>query len=99
MAKSSAKAGTVTAFEYLDGASPPSTVGLCAVFGDDAFLKSEVLTLLRRQTLGEGEGGFGLTTLTGREAQLRDVFDALSSRSLFGDGNQLVIIEDADPFV
>ncbi len=99
MAKSSAKAGTVTAFEYLDGADQLPTVGLCAVYGDDAFLKSEVLTLLRHQTLGEGEGGFGLTTFAGREARLRDVLDALASRSLFGDGNQLVIVEDADPFV
>jgi DNA polymerase III subunit delta len=99
MAKSSTKAGTLTAFEYLDGTNQLPTVGLCAIYGDDAFLKSEVLTLLRQQTLGEGEGGFGLTTFAGREARLRDVLDALASRSLFGDGNQLVIVEEADPFV
>jgi DNA polymerase-3 subunit delta len=45
------------------------------------------------------ESEFGLTTFSGKEARLRDVRDALSSISLFGDGQRLVIVEEADPFV
>ena len=69
------------------------------MFGGDAFLKAEVLTALRRQVLSGEEAEFGLTTFTDRETQLRDVRDALSSQSLFGDGRRLVIIEEADSFV
>jgi DNA polymerase-3 subunit delta len=97
MAKSTAKAGSISGLDYLANAEKHSPSCLCAVYGDDAFLKFEVLTALRRNTLGEGD--FALTTFTGREVQLRDVLDALSSRSLFGDGDRLVIIEEADSFV
>src|SRR5262249_6534199 len=72
---------------------------VCAVFGDDAFLKGEVLSTLRKSLLGGDDGEFGLSVFTGREVQLRDVRDALSSVSLFGDGQRVVIIEDADAFV
>jgi DNA polymerase-3 subunit delta len=99
MAKATNKAGTVGALDYLANVEKYRPVGLCAIYGDDAFLKLEVLTALRHYTLGGGEGDFGLTTFAGREVQLRDVLDALSSRSLFGDGQRVVIIEDADPFV
>jgi DNA polymerase-3 subunit delta len=70
-----------------------------AVYGDDAFLKSEVLIAVRGQVLEGEEGEFGLTTFTGREVRLREVYDALATVSLFGAGRRLVIIEDADPFV
>jgi DNA polymerase-3 subunit delta len=99
MAKSAAKAGVVSAIDFLAHPEKHSAAGVCAVFGDDAFLKGEVLSALRRQVLGGGDAEFGLTTFTGREVQLRDVRDALSSQSLFGDGKRLVIVQEADSFV
>jgi DNA polymerase-3 subunit delta len=99
MAKAKRKAGNVTGLDYLSTVDKYSPVGLCAIYGDDAFLKLEVLTALRSQVLGEGEAEFALTTLTGRETQLQDVMDALSTRSLFGQGEPLVVIEEADSFV
>ena len=45
------------------------------------------------------DAGFSLTTFAGKEAQLREVLDALATVSLFGGGRRLVIVEDADPFV
>jgi DNA polymerase III subunit delta len=99
MAKATGKAGSVGALDYLASVEKYLLVGLCAIYGDDAFLKLEVLKALRHHTLGGGEGDFGLTTFAGREVQLRDVLDTLSARSLFGDGERLVIVEDADPFV
>jgi DNA polymerase-3 subunit delta len=99
MAKSSAKSGVVDALEFLTNPDKHPLANVCAVFGDDAFLKGEVLATLRRQLLGGADGEFGLSVFAGREVQLRDVRDALASVSLFGDGQRLVIIEDADTFV
>lgn len=99
MAKSSTKAGVIAALEYISHPEkyPPS--GTCAVFGDDEFLKAEVLGMLRQQALGAGDAELGLTTFTGQEVLLRDIRDALSSLSLFGDGRRMAIVEDADSFV
>ena len=100
MAKSSAaKSGVVEALEFLSHPDKYPPASVCAVFGDDAFLKCEVLVVLRRLLLSDNDGEFGLTVFAGRDVQLRDVRDALASVSLFGDGQRLVIIEDADAFV
>ncbi len=98
MAKSAAKKSDVlSALEYLFHSDKYPVPGVCAVFGDEAFLKSEVLAAIRRQVL-EGDDSFSLTTFTGKEAQLREVIDALATVSLFGK-RRLVIVEEADPFV
>jgi DNA polymerase-3 subunit delta len=99
MAKSTAKSGAVTALDYLAHPDKHAAASVCAVFGDDGFLKAEVLSTFRRQVLAGGDAEFSLTTFAGREVQLRDVRDALSSLSLFGDGQRMVVIEEADPFV
>ncbi|MCA9246371.1 MAG: DNA polymerase III subunit delta [Planctomycetales bacterium] len=76
-------------------ADPPS---VCVVFGDEAFLKREILRELRRQVLGE-DGEFSLTVTTGKEAEPRDVWDQLATVSMFGGGRRMVVIEEADDFV
>src|SRR5262245_36091671 len=96
---SSAKSTVVSALEYLADPEKYPVTGVCAVSGDEAFLKSEVLVTLRRTVLAGEEADFSLTTLAGRDAKLRDVADALSTVSLFGDGRRLVIVEEADSFV
>lgn len=95
----SGKSATVDALVFLEAPDQFAAAGVCAVYGDESFLKSEVLNALRRQILGSGDAEFSLTTFTGHETQLRDVVDALSTASLFGDGRRLVIVEDADSFV
>ncbi|MCI0331785.1 MAG: DNA polymerase III subunit delta [Planctomycetes bacterium] len=92
------KSGVVNALEYLSQTDKHPIPAVCAIFGDDAFLKSEVLAAIRRHVL-EGDDSFSLTTFTGKEAQLREVLDALATVSLFGGGRRLVIVEEADPFV
>jgi DNA polymerase-3 subunit delta len=100
MAKSSAKkTGTLSALDYLSEPDQQPAAAVFAVFGDEEFLKREVLKTLRRQVLGSDEDGFSLTTVTGKEAQLHEVFDSLATVTLFGDGKRLVIVEEADPFV
>jgi DNA polymerase-3 subunit delta len=95
----SAKSGDVRALEFLANEAKYAPQSVCAVYGDDAYLKSEVLNALRRQWLGDGDQEFSLSTFGGRESQLRDVLDALATVSLFGSGRRMAVIEEADTFV
>lgn len=74
-------------------------VGVCAIAGNDLFLKHEVRLALVDSILGDGADRFGVEILEGRIAEFRDVRDALRERSLFGSSQQVVVVEDADPFV
>lgn len=99
MAKSSSKSGVASAVDYLAAPDKHPPGPICAVAGDEAFLKREVLAAIRDQVLDDDEGEFSLTTFTGRDVQLRDVLDALATTTLFGSGRRLVIIDEADTFV
>jgi DNA polymerase III subunit delta len=100
MAKSSAaKSGVTDALTFLASPEKYPASAVCAVYGDDAYLKLEVIAALRHQVLGSDDGELGLSVFGGREVQLRDIYDALATLSLFGDGRRMVIVEEADPFV
>jgi DNA polymerase-3 subunit delta len=96
MAKSS---HTVSALPFLthpaDGVMGP----VCAVVGDDAFLRHEVRLALGQRWASAGDEGLGMRTFAGKSAELRDVLDALCERSLFGAEQRVVVVEEADPFV
>ncbi|MDZ4657624.1 MAG: DNA polymerase III subunit delta [Bythopirellula sp.] len=99
-----AAATIVPALKLLLSPGDHQPQGVCAVVGDDAFIKHEVRlalsrTLLGDGLLGEGTDDLGATVLEGKTAELRDVRDALSERSLFGGETRVVVIEDADSFV
>ena len=98
MAKSS-KSSVPSAVDFLAHPEKHAPGPVCAVTGDETFLKREVLAAIRSQVLGDDEGEFSLTTFAGRDVQLRDVLDALGTTMLFGSGRRLVIVEEADPFV
>jgi DNA polymerase III subunit delta len=99
MAKASpAKSGAVGALDYLSQSEKHALGPVCALFGDEAFLKREMLKTIRGGVLGGGDE-FSLTTLSGDDSQLRDVLDALATVTLFGGGRRLVIVEEADAFV
>ncbi len=69
-----------------------------ALFGDEPFLKRLVLLRCRELILGDDDGEFSLTTFSG-ETPWRDVNDELSTMALFGGGQRLVVVDDADDFV
>jgi DNA polymerase-3 subunit delta len=94
-----AKSKTLTALDFLTKPEKHPAAAVCAVYGDEAFLKRQVLVALRRQVLDGADGEFSLTVLEGKTAEWRDVRDGLSTASLFGSGRPLVVVEDADPFV
>jgi DNA polymerase III subunit delta len=97
MAKTSANTA-VPALKLLISPDDYRPQGVVVLMGDDAFLKHEARIALIRGLLGPG-GDFGTEILAGKTAELRDVRDSLSERSLFGGDERLVIVEDADSFV
>src|SRR5262245_57647573 len=94
-----AKSSTIGGLEFLSKSTQPVAAALCVVYGDEAFLKREILKAIRRQVLGDDDSEFALSAFSGPTAQLRDVLDGLATASLFGSGRRLVIVEEADSFV
>ncbi len=88
-----------TALDYLaaSGKHPPRPV--FAVFGNEEFLRRQVILSLRTTVLGGGDGDFSLTTFEGSDTLFRDVHEVLSTVAMFGGGQRLAVVEDADDFV
>jgi DNA polymerase-3 subunit delta len=87
------------ALDYLFQAEPAPPPAVCAVFGDEAFLRREVLRVLREAVLGKEEGDFSFSTLEGDRAAWHDVAEELATVAMFGGGKRLVFLEEADDFV
>ncbi len=83
------------AIEYLGQPDkyPPKPV--CVAFGDDLFLRRQVLLGLRHAVLGSDDGDFSLTSFEGRTAEFREVVEELTTMAMFG-GQRLVVVENAD---
>jgi DNA polymerase-3 subunit delta len=94
-----AKSSAVAALDFASHPQQYAPGAVCAVYGDDTYLKREVLAILRREVLTGDDGEYSLTTFAGRDAEFRDVLDALATVSLFSGDRRLVIVEDADTFV
>jgi DNA polymerase-3 subunit delta len=76
---------------------PPRSV--VALFGDEPFLQRQALVKLRQQVAPGPDAEFSLVTLPGDETELREALDELASIAMFGGGQRLVTIDDADGFV
>ncbi len=89
----------VAALDYLadPGRYPPLPV--CAVFGNEPFLRRQAILCLRAAVLGGEDGDFSLSTFDGDDSLFRDVYEELSTLAMFGGGKRLVVVEDADDFV
>jgi DNA polymerase-3 subunit delta len=94
-----AKAKSLHALDFLKDPAAHTGAAFCVVFGDEPFLKRQVLVELQSAALGDDDAEFSLTTLESRNAEWRDVLDELSTLVLFGSGKRVVLIEDADDFV
>jgi DNA polymerase-3 subunit delta len=71
-----------------------------ALYGDEPFLKQLALDAVRRDVLGdEDDTEWSLHRVTGKDAEVRDVLDEVSTPALFGGGTRLVVVDDADKFV
>lgn len=70
---------------------------LVAVYGDEPFLKQSVLSAIRR--VADRDGAAAAVSWDASAMRWVDVSDELLTPSLFGNGNRVVILRDADPFV
>ena len=94
-----AAANKIGALKFLTAPANFPTGAVCAVVGDDAFLRHEVRLALGHLLDNGEEEGLGVKTCEGKSAELRDVLDSLRERSLFGSERRVVVVEEADPFV
>lgn len=87
------------AIDYLNAPDDHQPCPVNVVFGDEAFLKRHVLLTLKKRALGTDDADFSLTVFEGKQAELADVLDELSTMAMFGGSTRLVLIEEADDFV
>ena len=89
----------VESLDYLADAAKHSPRPICVLFGDEPFLKRQVLTRLRGAVLAGHDAEFSSTSFAGPTATLSAVLDELSTLAMFGGGQRLVVIDQADDFV
>ena len=89
---------TIHAFEYLDVKQQP-TPAVCALFGDEPFLKRLVLQRIRNDIFGEDQKDVPDARLEGDSCQWRDLLDELSTHALFGGDRRCVTLDNADRFI
>ena len=93
--------GTIRVIDFLSTSTKAKVPRVCAVFGDEPFLKRLVLRELRERIVGaDAEAAVASYDCQERLPDWRDVADELATASLFGGGGpRLVILERADAFV
>jgi DNA polymerase-3 subunit delta len=89
----------ISALDYLAKPEKHPPRPVCAVFGDESFLRRQAILCLRAAVLGGEDADFSLTTFEGRSSLFRDVYEELWTVAMFGGGKRLVVVEDADDFV
>jgi DNA polymerase III subunit delta len=72
---------------------------VCVAFGDDPFLKRQVLLHLREAVLTSDEADYSFRTFDGPQVELAEVLSELATYSMFGDDRRLIVVEEADDFV
>jgi DNA polymerase-3 subunit delta len=92
-------AKAIHAIDYLADTAKHAPRPVCAVFGEETFLRRQVVARLRKAVAGDRDGEFSVAVFEGPNATLADVLDELSTMALFGGGKRLVVVEAADPFV
>jgi len=86
------------AFEFLKGPAQAATKSLCAIFGDDAYLRRRVIEAASHACLGDGADDLAVTKFQGDRAGLADVLDELRTLPFLVE-RRVVIVEEADAFV
>jgi DNA polymerase III subunit delta len=89
----------VEALDYLADAKKHPPRSICVLFGDEPFLKRQALQNLRAVVLAGADAEFAGSSLAGPTATLSGVLDELSTMAMFGGGQRLVVVDQADEFV
>ena len=88
----------VTGFDVLIDPQSIQPAAVTVIVGDDGFLQHEVRRALIAQLCGDDPDA-AAEHLDGERIEYRDLHDALSELSLFGSGQRVIVLEDADDFV
>jgi len=83
---------------FLDRGSKTKLLPLYVLYGDEPFLKRQVLNSLRLWALGSESGDAGMSVHAGDTATFAAVYDELETAPFFSP-RRLVVIDSADPFV
>src|SRR5688572_5263655 len=83
---------------FLERTPKGKPLPLYVLYGDEDFLKRQVLRKLRQWVLADTDEEFGCGVHPGDKAAFADVFDELQTLPFLGE-RRLVIVERADPFV
>jgi DNA polymerase III subunit delta len=90
--------GTQHVFDLLAG-EKLAELPVLVIFGDDPFLRRQALAkVLGDLTFGD-DADLSVMRFDGESARWVDLHDELSTVSLFGDGDRIVVLESADDFV
>ncbi len=89
----------IPALDYLAHPDKYPAKPVCALFGDESFLRRQAILSLRAEVLAGDDGDFSLSSFDGRGTLFRDVHEVLSTVAMFGGGCRLAIVENADEFV
>lgn len=89
----------LAALEFLAAAAAAAVPPVCAVYGNDSFLRRQVLLRLRGAVLEADDAELSYSTFNGEKAVLKDVLGELTTMAMFGGGRRLVVVEEADDFV
>ena len=94
-----AKAKGLHATDYLKQPAKHPARPVCVLFGGDGFLKSHVFNKLRASLLTDEDAEYSLTRFDGNQAVFPVVLRELSIMTMFGDGQRVVVVDDADSFI
>jgi len=89
----------IPGLEFLNAPANYPVMPVCAVFGEEAFLKRQVVLALQAAVLAGEDAEFSQAEFNGDGTEWRQVIDELSTVALFGGGQRFVVIHDADDFV
>jgi len=87
--------------DYLWNSSKFPAKPVCVVYGDDAFLRSNAVRHIRDQVLAAEDAEFALSRFDGDDSKLefKDVLRELRTTAMFGGGQRVVRVDEADSFV
>ena len=89
----------VSVQEYLWNTAKYPAKPICVVFGEDSFLRSDAVRHIRNQVLAGEDAEFALCPFEGDAATFKEVLAALQTIAMFGGGQRVVRVDDADTFV
>ena len=89
----------VSIHEYLWDTAKYPAKPVCAIFGDDGFLRANAVRHIRDQVLAAEDAEFSISQFEGDATTFTDVLRELQTAAMFGGGRRVVRVDEADKFV